>query len=589
MSPAEDQARDGVLDGVLDVAVVGAGFAGLHLLHTLRQQGLRVRVFETAADVGGVWNWNRYPGARCDVESLQYSYSFSSELEQEWRWSERYAAQPEILRYIQHVAERFDLRRDIQFNTRVTQATFDESTDCWTLRTEASQRRAPANALAHGHEQADAKTQGQPAPSNPPIRARFVIMATGALSAARLPEFPGQSDFKGPIHHTGQWPHEGVDFTGQRVGVIGTGSSGIQAIPVIARQAAQLVVFQRTPNFTIPAWNRPLDDEAQSAWKARYAEHRARAREVGTLYEFNDRAAANATEAERQHEYTSRWDKGGVNFVHAFNDLMVNKASNDTIAHFVREQIAATVHDPQVAAKLMPHNHPLGTKRICVDTGYFETFNQANVKLVDVRSTPIERLTATGLRTRSRRDAANVSSSSDSDACASGATTDYALDAIVCATGYDALTGALTRIDIRGTGGHSLQSQWAQGPRTYLGLMTAGFPNLFIITGPGSPSVLVNMVVGIEQHVEWITRCLADLRAAGHTRIEATVPAQDDWVAHVNAAAGRTLFPLADSWFLGANIPGKPRVFMPYVAKIGAYRKICDEVAREGYRGFVRA
>ena len=527
----------------LDVAIVGAGFAGLHLLHSLRAQGFSAHVFEAAADVGGVWTWNRYPGARCDVESLQYSYSFSQELEQEWVWSERYAAQPEILRYIRHVAERFDLRRDITFNTAIEAATFDAQTDsgsdCWTLRT----------------------AQGDS------VQARFCIMATGALSAARTPDIPGLADFRGQAHHTGQWPHEGVDFAGKKVAVIGTGSSGIQAIPVIAEQAAQLTVFQRTPNFTIPAWNVPLSDTAQAEFKARYAEHRRRAREVGTLYDFNDRAAMQASADERQHEYETRWNKGGVNFMHAFNDLMVDKASNDTIAEFVRAKIRSIVHDPVTAEALSPRSHPLGTKRICVDSGYYATYNLPNVRLVDLRKTPIERITATGIRT---------------------AAGEQTLDAIVFATGYDALTGALARIDIRGLAGQTLQGKWAHGPRTYLGLMTAGFPNLFIVTGPGSPSVLVNMIVGIEQHVEWITRCLLDLRAQGQTRIDATALAEDGWVAHVNAAANRTLFPLADSWFLGANVPGKPRVFMPYVAKIGAYRQECDAAAEAGYKGFER-
>ena len=523
-----------------DVAVIGAGFAGLHMLHRLRAMGYSARVIEAAADVGGVWYWNRYPGARCDVESLQYSYSFSSELEQQWVWTEKYAAQPEILRYIQHVAERFDLRRDITFNTRVLAATFDEDTGRWDLRTDTGQH----------------------------LSARFCIMATGALSIARLPDIPGMARFAGKILHTGAWPHAGVDFSGQSVGVIGTGSSGIQVIPAIARQAKKLVVFQRTANFSIPAWNAPLAPEAQQAWKAAYGEHRARAREVGTLYEFSDRAASQASAEERTREYERRWNQGGVNFVHAFNDLMVDRRSNDTISDFVRARIRAIVKDPQVAESLCPKDHPLGTKRICVDTGYFETYNRDNVELVDLKQTPIVEVTATGV-------------------CSSGAT--HELDAIVCATGYDALTGAVLNIDIRGTGGQLLSQKWADGPRTYLGLMTSGFPNLFIITGAGSPSVLVNMVVGIEHHVEWICDCLQYLRDRGLGRIEATKQAEDDWVAHVNQAADKTLFPLANSWFLGANIPGKPRVFMPYVAKIGLYRKECQQVADKGYEGFTPA
>lgn len=540
MKPATAQrlgSREQANTGALDVAIVGAGFGGLCMLYRLRSLGFTARVYEAAADVGGVWYWNRYPGARCDVESLQYSYSFSDELQQEWEWTERYAAQPEILRYIEHVADRFDLRRDIQFNTQVESATFDETTDQWALGMSGGER----------------------------VRARFCVMATGALSSARVPDITGLEDFKGPWYHTGGWPHEGVDFTGQRVAVIGTGSSGIQAIPIIAEQASQVVVFQRTPNFTIPAWNAPLDDEAQRAWKAQYAAHRARAREVGTLYEFTDRAAADASDEERRAEYERRWNQGGVNFVHSFNDLVVNKASNDTISEFVREKIRTIVKDPSVAELLSPRTFPLGTKRICVDTGYYETFNRDNVSLVDLKKTPIERITSNGIRT---------------------STTQYPLDAIVLATGYDALTGALARIDIRGTAGLALKDKWAAGPRTLLGLMSAGFPNLFVVTGPGSPSVLVNMIVGIEQHVDWISRCLSHLRQHGITRIDATRPAEDRWVEHVNEAANQTLFPLANSWFIGANIPGKPRVFMPYVAKIGVYRRECDAVADNGYEGF---
>ena len=520
-----------------DVIVIGAGFAGLHMLHRLRALGFSARVYEAASDVGGVWHWNRYPGARCDVESLQYSYSFSPELEQDWVWTEKYAAQPEILSYLRHVADRFDLRRDIRFNARVRRASFDQAQARWELELESGERAS----------------------------ARFCVMATGALSIPRLPEIPGMESFAGDIHHTGAWPHEGVDFSGQRVGVIGTGSSGIQAIPAIARQAQQLVVFQRTANFSIPAWNGKLEPEAQQAFKRAYREHRARAREVGTLYEFSDKAASQVSDQQRQGEYQRRWDKGGVNFVHSFNDVMVNQASNDSIAEFVRGQIRALVKDPQVAESLCPNDHPLGSKRICVDTGYYEAYNRDNVVLVDLKKTPIEQVLPAGVRTTAAT---------------------FGLDAMVCATGYDALTGAVLNIDIRGRCGVALASKWADGPRTYLGLMTRDFPNLFIVTGAGSPSVLVNMIVGIEHHVEWISDCLQHLRSARLDTIEPTLQAQDAWVEHVNQAADRTLFPKANSWFLGANIPGKPRVFMPYVAKIGVYRTECQEVADAGYRGF---
>ena len=524
----------------VDAIVIGAGFAGLYALHKLRSMGWKVRVLEAAADVGGVWYWNRYPGARCDVESLQYSYSFSSALEQEWEWSEKYASQPEILRYLQHVAQRFDLRPDIQFNTRVQAMRFDEQRSQWQVHTE----------------------QGEV------FEARFCVMATGALSVPRLPDVPGISRFKGPIYHTGHWPHEGVDFTGLRVGVIGTGSSGIQVIPQIAKQALQLNVFQRTANFSIPARNSPLSQEAQQAFKQDYPAHRARAREVGTLYEFSDKKAFEVTDQEREREYERRWNKGGVNFVHAFTDLMVNKAANDTVADFVRERIRRVVHDPAVAQALSPKDHPLGTKRICVDIDYFETYNRPHVRLVDLKATPIESVTETSVRT-----------SCD----------EFAIDALVCATGYDALTGAVLQIDITGRAGQSLREQWRDGPGTLLGLMTVGFPNMFIITGAGSPSVLVNMVVGVEQHVEWIARCMDDLRREGLITIEAEQSAQTRWVAHVNEAADKTLFPLAQSWYLGANIPGKPRVFMPYVSKIGLYRAECDRIAANNYEGFKRS
>ena len=523
-----------------DVIIIGAGFAGLHMLERVRGMGLSARVFEAAADVGGVWYWNRYPGARCDVESLQYSYSFSSELEQEWVWTEKYAAQPEILRYIRHVAKRFDLRRDIEFNTCVRSARFDPANSRWELRTDDG-------ALAS---------------------ARFCVMATGALSIPRLPDIPGIENFTGEIYHTGTWPHEGVAFDGKKVGVIGTGSSGIQVIPAIAKSAEKLVVFQRTANFSIPAWNDALEPEVQRAWKVDYQEHRSRARSLGTLYEFSDKAASQASAQEQANEYERRWSKGGVNFVHSFNDLMVDKHSNDTIADFVRAKIRASVHNPQVAEALCPKDHPLGTKRICVDTGYFETYNRANVTLIDLKQTPITEVVSSGIRTRDVY---------------------FELDALVCATGYDALTGAVLNIDIHGRADQSLAQKWADGPRTYLGLMTCGFPNMFIITGAGSPSVLVNMIVGIEHHVEWICDCLDYLRKHALATIEATKAAEDQWVEHVNDAANQTLFPMANSWFLGANIPGKPRVFMPYVAKIGVYRKECQEIADNGYEGFMLA
>ena len=523
----------------VDAVVVGAGFAGLYMLYRLRQLGMTARVFEAGDGVGGTWYWNRYPGARCDVESMQYSYSFDEQLQQEWTWTERYPAQAEILSYIQHVAERFDLMRDIQLETTVVAMQYDEAADRWHVQTDAGEH----------------------------VTAHYCVMASGALSAARKPDLEGLDDFTGRWYHTGRWPHEPVDFSGQTVAVIGTGSSGIQSIPVIASQAAHTCVFQRTPNFSIPAWNEPLPAERQQEWKQNYKERREKARTTrsGILYEYSTRGALEVDETERQREFESRWARGGANFTHAFNDLFVNKKANDMAAEFVRDKIRSIVRNPEVARKLLPTDHPIGTKRICVDTDYYATFDRDNVTLVDVRESPIQRATPHGLQTRD---------------------THYKVDAIVFATGYDAVTGALTRVDIRGRGGVGLKAKWSEGPRTYLGVMTAGFPNLFIVTGPGSPSVLTNMVVSIEQHVEWISDCIAHLRTQGSKRIEATSDAENAWVEHVNDVASHTLFPSAASWYMGANIPGKPRVFMPYVGGFGKYSEICAEVVQDGYRGF---
>jgi cyclohexanone monooxygenase len=535
---------NGSVDAVLDAVVVGAGFGGLYMLHRLRQAGFSARAFEKAGDVGGVWYWNRYPGARCDVESMQYSFSFDEELQQSWRWHERFASQPEILAYAQHVANRFDLRRDISFGNAVTAAHYNDSTALWEIHIEKGE------------------------PSGDIVRARFCIFATGCLSTARMPDIDGIGDFQGKSYHTGHWPHEGVDFTGQRVGVIGTGSSGIQAIPMLAAQAKELVVFQRTANFSIPARNAPMDEAYERSWKDNYAALRQRARDdttSGTVYEKSKFKAHEVAPQFRQSEYERRWQGGGVSFMHTFSDLMLDAKSNVSAADFVRSQIRATVRDPQVAELLAPKDHPIGTKRICVDTDYFDTYNRSNVKLVDLRQTPIERIAPTGLQTSAAF---------------------YALDSIVFATGYDAMTGSLLKIDIRGRDGQPLSQAWQAGPRTYLGLMVAGFPNLFTVTGPGSPSVLANMVFAIEQHVDWIVDCLRSLRENGVDTIEADVQAQNGWVDHVNDVADRTLFKRANSWYLGANVPGKPRVFMPYAGGVVPYRKKCEEVAAKGYEGF---
>ena len=525
-----------------DALIVGAGFAGLYMLHRLRGLGLTARVLEQGEDVGGTWYWNRYPGARCDIESLDYSYSFSEELQQEWCWSERFASQAEILRYADHVAERFDLRRDIQFNTRVTAAAYDDAAGTWTLTTDDGER----------------------------LTAQFCIMATGCLSVPQEPSYPGLERFQGRRYQTGRWPHEPVEFTGQRVAVIGTGSSAIQSIPIIATQAEQLYVFQRTPNFSVPAWNAPLDPERERAVKAEYDAFRQRAREsrsgfVGYPNEHAEQPALAVTAAEREAEYERRWAIGGLGLTGAFADLLRDQEANDTVAEFVRAKILAIVHDPAVAELLMPRDYPAGTKRLCVDTNYYATFNRPNVMLLDLHRAPIEEIIPHGLRTTE---------------------TEYELDSIVFAIGFDAMTGALLRIDIRGRDGERLADRWANGPRSYLGLTVAGFPNLFMITGPGSPSVLSNMMVSIEQHVEWVSDCIAYLHERGIRAIEATPEAEDEWVAHANEVADATLYPRAKSWYMGANIAGKPLGFLPYVGGVGAYRRRCDEIAANGYEGF---
>ena len=526
-----------------DVVIVGAGFSGLYLLHRMRGLGLTARVFEAADGVGGTWYWNRYPGARVDIESQEYSYSFSDDLQDEWHWTERYAAQPELLAYLNHVADRFDLRPDIQFETRVTAAVFDEPSATWRVTTDRGET----------------------------VSARFCVMATGCLSLPNEPDFPGLESFKGPTYHTGKWPHEGVDFTGQRVAVIGTGSSAIQSMPQIAALAAHLYAFQRTPNYSVPAHNGPIDPAVVADWKANRAEYRQRERmsAIGILaIEATERLALETPPDERRKIFEEKWAQGGFAIGGAFADTGVNLEANATAAAFVAGKIAGIVKDPKVAELLTPKDYPFGTKRLCVDTGYYEMFNRDNVTLVDVSKAPIEAITATGVRT---------------------AAGEYAVDSIVFAIGFDAMTGALGRIDIRGRGGLALKDKWAHGPRTYLGLMSAGFPNLFMVTGPGSPSVLSNMVVSIEQHVDWITDCIDHLNGRQLSSIEATAEAEDGWVAHVNEVADSTLYPMASSWYLGANVPGKPRVFMPYVGGVGPYREKCDQVAADGYEGFALA
>lgn len=523
----------------VDVVVVGAGFAGVYALHRLRSDGLSVRLFEAAYGVGGVWYWNRYPGARCDVESVDYSYSFDEDLQQEWNWTEKYATQPEILDYLNHVVDRFDLRRDITLGARVTDVVLDEDTLRWEVRTD------------RGHV----------------VSARFCVLALGPLSNANIPDIPGLDSFAGKVFHTAGWPHDGVDFTGRRVGVIGTGSSGIQAIPCIARQAQTLCVFQRTANYSVPAGNVPLDDRARREQKANYAQRRrlSMASGGGSPHKPHPKLAVDASEDERRAAYQKRWELGGVLFSKTFSDQMVTVDANDTARLFWEEKVRAVIDDPAVAEVLIPDDHPIGTKRICTDDNYYQTFNRDNVRLVNLKATPIERIDAGGVHT--------------TDAY-------YEIDALVLATGFDAMTGSVARINIVGRDGQTLNDAWAHGPVTYLGLGIAGFPNLFNMTGPGSPSVLANMVLHSELHVDWVADAIAYLDEQDAVGLEARPDAAADWVEECSRRAASTLMPQANSWYLGANIPGKPRVFMPFVGGFGVYGDIIAEVAAAGYKGF---
>ena len=537
MSPQEGNRRPET-DTAFDVIVIGSGFGGMYMLHRLRSLGMSARAYEVADDVGGTWYWNRYPGARCDIESMQYSYSFSEGLEQEWSWSEKYASQPEILDYARHVADRFDLRRDIRFQTRVTTASFDERGGRWVVETDRGDR----------------------------VTGRYLVSAVGCLSAANLPAFAGMQDCQVPILHTGRWPHEGFDFTGLRVGVIGTGSSAIQSIPIIARDAEAVVVFQRTPNYAVPARNTPMNPDYERGIKANYADFRslARTRMPAFLFQYDKRSALELSPPERERHYEDYWRRGGLGFLGAFSDLLLNQESNDSIADFVRGKIRSVVKDPAVAQLLSPDN-VFGCKRLCVDSGYYETFNLPHVNLVDVSETPIQYFTETGLVVADQR---------------------YDFDVIVCATGFAAMTGSLDRIRITGRKGMTLKDKWRSGPRTYLGLMSAGFPNLFVVTGPGSPSVLANMMPAIEQHVDWIAHCFTRLDDAGARTIEPLAVSENAWIGHVNEVASESLRSTCSSWYVGANIPGRPRVFMPYIGGFPAYLDRCNAETESSYAGF---
>jgi cation diffusion facilitator CzcD-associated flavoprotein CzcO len=533
---------DSVQNAEFDAIIVGAGFSGLYMLHRLRQLGLSVRVYDAAGDVGGTWYWNRYPGARCDSESIYYVFSdhFSEELLEDWTWSERYAAQPEILRYLQHVADRFDLRKDIQFNTRITAAEYDAKANHWQITIDGG---------------------GQ-------ATANFLITAVGCLSVANTPDFDGIESFQGRTYHTGHWPHEGVDFTGQRVAVIGTGATSVQVVPEVAKEAARVIVFQRTPNYDIPGWNHPLDAEYVRKTKTNYKEIWQRMREsmLGLPYDVPEHSALDVTPEERQRVYEEAWGKGGFRIgAETFNDLLVNEEANETASEFIRARIREMVRDPDVAELLAPKDHPFFTKRPPLEHGYYEAFNRGNVELVDVRRAPITAITPKGVQTRDG---------------------EYEVDSIILATGFDAMTGALFKMGIRGRDA-TLMEKWTEGPRTYLGVATHGFPNLFMITGPQSPSVLTNMTVAIEQHVDWIADCIGYMREHDLDRIEPLPEAEENWVAHHNEVAEATLLPRANSWWVGANIPGKRRTLYPYIGGVGNYRQFCDGIAANAYEGFV--
>ena len=526
-----------------DVVVIGAGFAGIYLVHKLRDElGLDVKVFERGAGVGGTWYWNRYPGARCDFESDYYSFSFNDEIQQEWDWTERYAPQPEILRYANYVADKLDVRGNIELNTTVTRAVFDEASDTWTVSTDTGVS----------------------------ARARYLISATGILSVPSTPKFADMDSFKGEIYHTGDWPHEGVDFTGKRVGVIGTGSSAIQSIPLMAEQADQLTVFQRTATFTVPAANRPITENERKATKRSYKQLREQARRAGTGVLVDQPVGAFGEVEERivRGELERRWRGTGFGTTSVLSDNLRSIEANNYTSQFVRDKINEIVDDPAVAKLLEPHDYPIGTKRLALDTNYYDTYNRENVKLVSVRDTPIERFSPAGIVVGD---------------------TEYEFDAIVLATGFDAATGALERIQFEGVDGRTLTDAWAEGAKSYLGLAVEGFPNFFTVTGPGCPAILTNVIASIEHHVEWIADYITYMRAEGITRFEATPDAQAEWVKHVADMAAMTLYPTAASWYMGANVPGKPRVFLAYIGGLHNYRDRCDQLAADGYVGFAHA
>jgi cation diffusion facilitator CzcD-associated flavoprotein CzcO len=527
-----------------DAIIIGAGFAGIYAVHKLRDDlGLDVVAFDAAGDVGGTWYWNRYPGARVDIESVHYSYSFDEQLQQEWHWTEKFCAQPEILRYLNHVADRFDVRRSMQFNTRVLAVTWDDAESLWTVTTDDGRRH----------------------------RARYVISGAGTLSVPKRPDFPGVEDFAGEVYLTGNWPHDEPTFTGKRVGVIGVGSSGIQAISELAKTAGHLTVFQRTPNYATPIGNEPTDPAEEARNKADYRAIRAASRNhfLGVPYGDVQPSALAVGPQQRRDVFDDRWNRGGFRlFIDSFADILFDKAANDTVAEYIRQRIRERVTDPAKAELLAPKSYPYGTKRPPLETDYYEAYNRDSVELVDLRANPIDRVTAGGVR------------------LADG--TEHALDCLVLATGFDACTGPLLAMNIVGRQGRALADHWADGPQTYLGLMAAGFPNLFMITGPQSPSVLYNMPLAIEDHVDFLAEAIAHLRKNDLDVIEPSADAERNWVAHTNELAQSTLLPDSPtSWYMGNNIPGKPRRVLVYLGGAPTYRATCDEVVDRGYEGFV--
>lgn len=527
-------------ENVLDVIIIGTGFAGVYGLHKMREAGFRVMAIEAGDDVGGCWYWNRYPGLRCDVDSLEYAYAFSDELQQEWRWSERYAPQSEIHAYIKFAADRLGLRPHIRFSTRIASARFDNDAAVWTLTSEAGEN----------------------------FSARYIVMATGCLSVPNKPNIPGIEDFAGRLIHSVQWPTEPLDLADKNVAVIGTGSTGVQMIPLLAKEAKHLTVVQRTPAYCVPARNQPWNDARIDYWRNNFRELRQMARNTraGVLHEYGMLPSAAVRAEDRIADLERRWIKGGPNVLYGFNDLLVNEATNELVSDFLRGKIAEAVKDPETAQKLMPREYPVGTKRVCVGTDYYETYNRDNVSLIDLRSERLERIEKDGIRTEKEF---------------------YPVDVLILATGYDAMTGALLAIDITTTDGKSLRHEWGKGPETYMGLGIAGFPNMFVVTGPGSPSVFSNMVLSVEHDMDWISDCLSWLRDRGYPTIEADEKAQNDWMEHVDQLASQTLVNKAASWYRGANVEGKPQKFMPYLGGVNTYQARCREIAQNGYEGFL--